>query len=76
MPPARKPSRRPGRDRIASLLRLLAPATTVRHLRWFFLCNGETLKMGVAPEIVSSCALKMDREESILSFEKTSALFS
>jgi len=37
---------------------------------------GKTIEMGGAPEIVSSGALKIDREESILSFKKVIALLS
>jgi len=38
--------------------------------------NEHTIEVGVAPEIVSSGALKMDREASILSFKKARALLS
>jgi len=34
----------------------------------------QTIEVGVAPEIVSSGALKLDKEVSILSLKKASAL--
>ena len=39
----------------------------IRSAVSLFKSNGQTIKGAVAPEIVSSGGLKMDREESILS---------